>query len=56
MVNKSGMLTTEAKQIKAGDKGTLGNGVLGLLPGVPLMITKNKNQPFGIHPLSWRTC
>ena len=44
------------RQIKAGNKGALGNGVLGLLPGVPLMITKNKNQPVGIRPLSLRTC
>jgi hypothetical protein len=49
------MSTTEVRQIKAGNEGALGDGVLGLLPGVALMITKNKNQPVGIRPLSWRT-
>jgi len=45
MVNESGMSTTEVRQIKAGDEGALGDGVLGLLPGVPPTIAKNKNQP-----------
>jgi len=56
VVNKSGMSMTEVRQIKAGNNDALGDGILGLLPGAPLMITKNKNQPLGIHPISQRTC
>ena len=56
VVNKSGMSMTEVRQIKAGNNDALGDSILGLLPGAPLMITKNKNQPLGIRPLSQRTC
>src|SRR5437762_12105103 len=38
IINKTGMSMTEVRQIKAGNKDALGDGILGLLPGSPLMI------------------
>ena len=48
VISKSGMSMTEARQIKAGNNDALGDGILGLLPGSPLMIMKNTNQSLGM--------
>ena len=38
----------QVMQVQSGNKDGLGDGMLGLLPGVPLMINKNRNQSLGI--------
>ena len=55
VIKKCGMSTTEARRIKAGSNNALGDGILGLLPSAPLMITKNTNQSLGITLLLSRT-
>ena len=55
VIQKCGMSTTEARRIKAGSNNALGDGILGLLPSAPLMITKNTNQSLGITLLLSRT-
>ena len=51
VVKKCGMSMDQVRRIKVGDDdNTLGDGILGLLPGAPLMITKNLNQELGIDP------
>jgi len=48
VIKKSGMSMDQVRRIKAGNDDALGDGILGLLPGAPLMITKNLNQDLGI--------
>ena len=48
IVEKSGMSISEIRQVKSGNHDALGDGILGLLPGAPLMINKNINQSLGI--------
>jgi hypothetical protein len=48
VIKKCGMSTTEVRKIKAGSHDALGDGILGLLSGASLMITKNITQSLDI--------
>jgi hypothetical protein len=50
IVKRSKMNMKEVFGIKGGTSTTLGDSVLGVIPGAPLLITKNIDQAMGIYP------
>ena len=52
VTKRNGMSLPKVYGLRLGHKRVLGDAILPLLPGTPLMITTNINTPLGTHPFS----